>query len=294
MTSTTADTFPEPRAGRSSVRPAPSIGATPAAPPLVGVHPLLVLVTLLLAAATLVGGVMALVSPGSYRDLFDLPASDAFVNLAGAFQVGVGTTLLLALIWRESLTVALAGTTLGGVLSTVAYAGADDAQGSTTALLAVGAVLAAVAFVVRYRELGLVVGDVGPGTADPLLAPFVRQKTILLRSYKRDGTPVGTPVSIAVDGDRAYFRSFTKAFKTRRIENNPVVEVVPSTAFGRPIGPGVTFRARLVHGPEAARAGRLLARKHPLMHGVLVPFGHKAGRKKTGTTTHYELVPVRD
>lgn len=33
-------------------------------------------------------------------------------------------------------------------------------------------------------------------------APFVRQNTVLLTSYKRDGTPVGTPVHIAVDGDR--------------------------------------------------------------------------------------------
>jgi uncharacterized protein len=31
-------------------------------------------------------------------------------------------------------------------------------------------------------------------------------KTILLTSYKRDGTPVETPVSIAFDGDRAFFR----------------------------------------------------------------------------------------
>ena len=28
----------------------------------------------------------------------------------------------------------------------------------------------------------------------------------LLTTYKRDGTPVGTPVSIAFEGDRAFFR----------------------------------------------------------------------------------------
>jgi hypothetical protein len=31
-------------------------------------------------------------------------------------------------------------------------------------------------------------------------------KTILLTTYKRDGTPVETPVSIAFEGDRAFFR----------------------------------------------------------------------------------------
>ncbi|MHB8330215.1 MAG: hypothetical protein ACYDD6_11450 [Acidimicrobiales bacterium] len=33
--------------------------------------------------------------------------------------------------------------------------------------------------------------------------PFVRQWTTLLTTFKRDGTPVGTPVNLAVEGDRA-------------------------------------------------------------------------------------------
>ena len=40
-------------------------------------------------------------------------------------------------------------------------------------------------------------------------------RTILLTTYKRDGTPVPTPVSIAFDGDRAFFRSYNKAWKTK-------------------------------------------------------------------------------
>jgi uncharacterized protein len=35
------------------------------------------------------------------------------------------------------------------------------------------------------------------------LASLKNSKTILLTTYKRDGTAVGTPVSIAFDGDRA-------------------------------------------------------------------------------------------
>ena len=37
--------------------------------------------------------------------------------------------------------------------------------------------------------------------------PFRRRRTALLTTYKRDGTPVATPVTIAVDGDRAYVRT---------------------------------------------------------------------------------------
>jgi uncharacterized protein len=50
-------------------------------------------------------------------------------------------------------------------------------------------------------------------------------KTILLTTYRRDGTPVETPVSIAFEGGRAFFRSYDKAWKTKRLHNNPQVEI---------------------------------------------------------------------
>jgi len=53
-------------------------------------------------------------------------------------------------------------------------------------------------------------------------------KTVLLTTFKRDGTAVGTPVSIALDGERAYFRTWDKAWKAKRIANNPQVEVAPA------------------------------------------------------------------
>lgn len=61
------------------------------------------------------------------------------------------------------------------------------------------------------------------------LASLKNSKTILLTTYKRDGTAVGTPVSIAFDGDRAFFRSFDKAWKTKRLRSDPHVRAAPST-----------------------------------------------------------------
>ncbi|HET7243963.1 MAG TPA: PPOX class F420-dependent oxidoreductase, partial [Streptosporangiaceae bacterium] len=69
------------------------------------------------------------------------------------------------------------------------------------------------------------------------LAPLESAKTILLTTYKRDGTPVATPVSIAFAGHRAFFRSYDKAWKTKRLRNNPEVEVAASTLRGEPSGP---------------------------------------------------------
>ncbi len=71
------------------------------------------------------------------------------------------------------------------------------------------------------------------------LEPLRHTNTILLTTYKRDGTPVGTPVSIAFNDSRASFRSWHKAWKTKRLANNPQVEAAPSTLRGEPTGPAI-------------------------------------------------------
>ena len=115
---------------------------------------------------------------------------------------------------------------------------------------------------------------------------------MLVTTYGRDGRPVSTPVSLAVDGDHADLRSFETAGKTRPMHHHPRVEVAPSTAPGRPTGPAIGATARRLEGAESRRAARLLAGKHPLLHGVLVPLTHRLGRAKTGTTAHFQLTPL--
>ena len=97
------------------------------------------------------------------------------------------------------------------------------------------------------------------------LAPIRDAKTILLTTYKRDGTAVATPVSVAFEGDRAYFRSFDKAWKTKRIRRDPSVQAAPSTFRGEPTGPAIRARATLLDGEQARVAARALARRHALV-----------------------------
>ena len=120
------------------------------------------------------------------------------------------------------------------------------------------------------------------------LAPARAAKTILLTTYKRDGTAVGTPVSIAFDGDRAFFRSYDKAWKARRLRNNPQVEFAASNLRGKPPGPPVRGRAVLLEGEQAQVAARALARRHRVLQGILVPLAH---RLRGYQTMHYELMP---
>jgi len=117
----------------------------------------------------------------------------------------------------------------------------------------------------------------------------VGQWAVLLTTYKRDGTPIGTPVRIAVDGDRAFVRTFDTAWKLKRIRNNPEVEVAPSTWRGRPTGSAIRARARVLEGEESAYAGGLLARKHPILHRFLVPLVHRLRGNKT---MHMQLTPL--
>ena len=121
------------------------------------------------------------------------------------------------------------------------------------------------------------------------LEPFVDQKTVLLTTYKRDGTGVGTPVHIAVDGDRAFVRTWDTTWKLKRICNNPEVQVAPCTAGGRPTGPAIRARARVLGGDESEYAAEMLARKYPILHGVLIPRLH---RLRGNRTMHIELTPL--
>ena len=113
-----------------------------------------------------------------------------------------------------------------------------------------------------------------------------RQRTVLLETRKRDGSWVGTPVSLVVSGGHGYFRSYDAAGKVKRLRNFPEVRVAPSTMRGRPTGPAVPGQARLLSAAEAEPVRALLAAKHPWLHGRIVPALH---RRKGWTTLHYEL-----
>jgi PPOX class probable F420-dependent enzyme len=110
--------------------------------------------------------------------------------------------------------------------------------------------------------------------ATQTLEPFVGQWAVLLTTYKGDGTPVGTTVNIAVEGDLAYFRTWDTAWKLRRIRNNPRVHFAPSTARGKPTAPPIWARARVLEGEDSA---------------LLVPLVHRLRGNKT---MHVELTPA--
>ena len=111
---------------------------------------------------------------------------------------------------------------------------------------------------------------------------------VLLTTYKRDGTPVATPLHVATRDGHVYVRTFDPSGKIKRIRNNPDAEVAPSTLRGKALGAGRPVRARILAGAESDVAAAALAEKYPILHGHLIPWYH---RRKGLTTTQIELTP---
>ena len=124
----------------------------------------------------------------------------------------------------------------------------------------------------------------------PELTPFVAEKVVLLQTRKRDGSWADTPVNIAVDGDRAYFRTPGSASKNKRLRNYPEVQIRPCTWSGKPTGPPMAATARLLSGDESTAAGRAIDRKYPVLQRILVRMAHRIMRTPT---LHYELTNLR-
>jgi uncharacterized protein len=139
-------------------------------------------------------------------------------------------------------------------------------------------------------------------TTTPTLEALAGQKTVILTSYRRDGTAVDTPVNIAFDGGRAFIRTYEKAFKTKRLRRHPEAELWQASngsapalvALARPraarrVGAPIHVRARELSGDDYRRAAAALARKYPILHGFLIPRGH---RLQGTRTINLELTPV--
>jgi len=125
-------------------------------------------------------------------------------------------------------------------------------------------------------------------TSSQPFARFVEQKTIVLTTYRRNGTPVPTPVHIAVDGPVAYIRTFDPSGKLKRMRRTPEVEIAPSTMRGRITGDSMCATARVLSGDEAETAAKAMAAKYPFAHGRLIPWYH---RRKHLITTEIMLTP---
>jgi uncharacterized protein len=86
----------------------------------------------------------------------------------------------------------------------------------------------------------------------PHLSPFTTQRYLNLESYKRDGTPVQTPVWFAEAHGVLSVSTLANAWKVRRIRRHPRIRIAPCPMRGKVIGPWVVADATHVDATTAA------------------------------------------
>ena len=99
---------------------------------------------------------------------------------------------------------------------------------------------------------------------------LARSRYALLRTFRRDGTPVDTPIWFQLDGSRLVFRTKTGP-KTARVKAHPQVELRPCDYKGRPEAhaPWVTGVARVLKDTEAQRADDGLRHRYGWQYNVV-------------------------
>ncbi|MGA5807769.1 PPOX class F420-dependent oxidoreductase [Streptomyces cellulosae] len=107
-------------------------------------------------------------------------------------------------------------------------------------------------------------------------------KYLLLTSYRKNGTPVATPVWVVGDGDALGVWTAADSWKVKRIRARGDVLVGPCDLRGNPTGDQVPATAEICDADTTARYRQLIARKYGLM-GRLTLLGSRLRRGVDGT-----------
>lgn len=118
------------------------------------------------------------------------------------------------------------------------------------------------------------------------------EKYVLLTTYRKDGTPVPTPVWAAADGDELVLWSERKAGKVKRIRRDGTVQVQGCDFRGKQThGPVFSGQARLLDSEDSARVRRLIARRYGVIGQVTMFFGRLRGPKDRTVGIAVKLPP---
>jgi PPOX class probable F420-dependent enzyme len=114
------------------------------------------------------------------------------------------------------------------------------------------------------------------------VARLAEGKYLLLTTFRKDGTPVPTPVWVTGDDGGLIVWTAADSGKVKRIRRNRDVEVGPCDVRGNPTGASVPARAEILDDAGSDRARELIARKYGIL-GRITMFGSRLRRGRKGT-----------
>jgi uncharacterized protein len=120
------------------------------------------------------------------------------------------------------------------------------------------------------------------GMAPTIPPEITGQRYISLATFRKNGTPVYTPVWFGEENGRLYVMTNAKTGKAKRLRNNPDVRIAPSTMRGKVTGPEFSATARFLKPDEFPHAQKLIQDKYWLAR---VPFLWR------NTDTYLEITP---
>ena|ERR1700722_9509588 len=104
---------------------------------------------------------------------------------------------------------------------------------------------------------------------NPIPAQIQGQKYISLKTFRKNGIGIATPVWFGEENGRLFVMTRSDMGKTKRIRNTPRVSVAPCTIRGKVTGPEFSATARLLPQEGHTAARRAINRKYWLAR---IPF----------------------
>jgi PPOX class probable F420-dependent enzyme len=93
-------------------------------------------------------------------------------------------------------------------------------------------------------------------------APVQGQKYISLKTFRKSGAGVATPVWFGEQDGKLYVMTRGNMGKSKRIRNKPQVSVAPCTIRGKVTGPEFPATARILPPPDHPAARQAIDRKY--------------------------------
>ena len=100
---------------------------------------------------------------------------------------------------------------------------------------------------------------------------------VALTTYRRDGTPVTTPVWAAAEGESLYLFTNTNAGKVKRLRNSSRAAIAPCTAIGKVTGAQLPAEAFNLASDQMPKVWRLLTKKYGIAARLFATYDRVRG-----------------